>query len=406
MFLFTQKITCFLFSESHCVKYLKLNMKEKQCSNSRDESQGIPSGKYSLVGWGVDTTGRRLIDEIFHIAAYTSNSDFSQYVMPLGGLTISCRRKHTLRIFNAGRHRILMDIRGRKFIKTKSSISALRDFLVWLEKIRVDANSDGIILMYHEVRKISPWMLLEELRRYNLVERFQKVVKGFANGFDIAQAKCKSPTNTCSLRLMSKLLLNREDEDFSSAVDRARVSYEIAAHFAQGESQDLDETKSSTGMESEIVEFVCPFVNTIPTEEEEVAEFKVLLERQKSFRSVFGAFLHSNRLERQRASHLRRVLAENNIIYEEIKEAFDNDGRQGLNRFLRSEIRDAKETELQELVKILDCFFDPHKEPEQRKPRSYQRTRRRIFFSKDEDSESASSPTLLSDNETGEFDED
>lgn len=247
-------------------------------SSSGDESpnpgKGIPSGNYRLVGWGVDTTGRRLIDEICQIAAFTPKSEFSQYIMPFADLNLSYRRKHSIRIVNTGRYRMLKDMRSNKFVKTKSDIAALTDFIVWLEEIRGD---DGVILIYHEIRKASPGMLLEVLRRYNLVERFQKVVKGFANGFDIAQAKCAKTTKTFSLRVMSKVLLNREDDDFSNAVDRARVSYQIAAHLAQGERQDLDEKKASTGMEPEIIDFVCPFVHTIKAEEDEIAKFKVRL---------------------------------------------------------------------------------------------------------------------------------
>ncbi|RZC34386.1 hypothetical protein BDFB_007698 [Asbolus verrucosus] len=259
-------------------------MVQNDSSNSGDESstptmlenpaKGIPTGKYRLVGWGVDTTGRRLIDEICQIAAYTPKSQFSQYIMPFADLNPSYRRKHSIRVVNTGRYRMLKDMRSNKFVKTKSDISALTDFLSWLEGIQGDA-SDGIILIYHEIRKASPGMLLEVLRRYNLLERFNKIVKGFANGFNIAQAKCAKTTKSFSLRVMSKVLLNREDEDFSSAVDRARVSYQIAAHLAQGERQELDEQKESTGMEPEIIDFVCPFTNPICAEEDEIAQFKV-----------------------------------------------------------------------------------------------------------------------------------
>lgn len=259
-------------------------MVQNDSSNSGDESftpnmienpaKGIPSGKYQLVGWGIDTTGRRLIDEICQIAAYTPTSQFSQYIMPFSDLNPTYRRKHSIRVVNTGRYRMLKDMRSNKFVKTKSDISALTDFLQWLEKIKGDT-VDGIILIYHEVRKASPGMLLEVLKRYSLLERFSKIVKGFANGFNIAQAKCAKTTKSFSLRVMSKVLLNQDNEDFSSAVDRARVSYQIAAHLAQGERQELGEKVESTGTEPELIDFVCPFANSISAEEDEIAQFKV-----------------------------------------------------------------------------------------------------------------------------------
>ncbi|XP_044263941.1 maternal protein exuperantia [Tribolium madens] len=388
-------------------------MVQNDSSNSGDESapivvapnpaKGIPTGKYRLVGWGVDTTGRRLIDEICQIAAYSPSSQFSQYIMPFSDLNPSYRRKHSIRVVNTGRYRMLKDMRSNKFVKTKSDVAALTDFLNWLEKVRGDAD-DGIILIYHEIRKASPGMLLEVLRRYSLLDRFSKIVKGFANGFNIAQAKCAKTTKSFSLRVMSKVLLNREDEDFSSAVDRARASYEIAAHLAQGERQDLDE-KKPTGTEPEIINFVCPFVNPISAEEEEIAQFKVLLERQNTFRPVFGALLRASRPERQHATHLRRLLAENNINYDKLKQAYENGAKDGLDKVLKSEVANAKETELNELLDILDCFFDPEKKAVQPKPRYYQNQNNnrkprgtRKSFNKDRNSESTSSPNVSSDN--------
>lgn len=155
-------------------------MVQKDSANSGDEgsatiipvnpAKGIPTGKYCLVGWGVDTTGRRLIDEICQIAAYTPNSQFSQYIMPFTDLNPSYRRKHNIRVVNTGKYRMLKDLKSNKFVKTKSDISALTDFLTWLENNQGDA-TDGIILIYHEIRKAAPGMLMEALRRYNLLER-------------------------------------------------------------------------------------------------------------------------------------------------------------------------------------------------------------------------------------------
>lgn len=93
-------------------------------------------------------------------------------------------------------------------MKTKSEVSALTDFLTWLESVKGDA-ADGVILLYHEPRKVIPAMLLESLQRYNLVERFKQTVRGFANGFNIAEAKCTNSVRTFSLRTLSRTLLKR-----------------------------------------------------------------------------------------------------------------------------------------------------------------------------------------------------
>lgn len=238
-------------------------------------AKGIPVGKYRLVGWAVDTTGRRLIDEIVQIAGYTPDSKFSQYIMPFADLNPVYSRKHNIRVFNTIRYRRLKDMRTGQFLKTKSEISALTDFVVWLETVKGEA--EGVILIFHEVRKSTPGMLLEAMKRNNLLERFEKVCKGFANGFSVAKAKCQSSTKTYSLRVMGKVLLGRENTDFSTAVERASAVYDIAVHLAQGEREEIDpkDIKASTGTEPDLIELVCPYTNPVSAEKEEIEVFKV-----------------------------------------------------------------------------------------------------------------------------------
>lgn len=89
---------------------------------------------------------------------------------------------------------------------------ALTDFLTWLEFIKGDA-TDGIILVYHEPRKVIPAMLLESLKKYNLLDGFKQIVKGFANGFNVAETKCTNNTvHSFSLRTLSKTLLNQVNQ--------------------------------------------------------------------------------------------------------------------------------------------------------------------------------------------------
>lgn len=65
---------------------------------------------------------------------------------------------------------------------------------------------------------------------------------------------------------------------------------------------------------------------------------QILLERQNTFRPVFGALLRASRTERQHASHLRRLLAQNNINYTKLKEAYDNGAKDGLDKVLKTEV--------------------------------------------------------------------
>lgn len=71
---------------------------------------------YMVIGWDIDTTGRRLLDEICHIAGYTPKSTFSQYIMPHNDIDQVARRRHLLCTITMGRFRALKDIKSNKVI--------------------------------------------------------------------------------------------------------------------------------------------------------------------------------------------------------------------------------------------------------------------------------------------------
>lgn len=77
-----------------------------------------------------------------------------------------------------------------------------------MEKVKGDAE-DGVILVHHEPRKVIPYMLIEALKKYNLLERFRTTVKGFVNGFDVAEVKCAKSLKVFSLRTLSRVLLDK-----------------------------------------------------------------------------------------------------------------------------------------------------------------------------------------------------
>lgn len=59
---------------------------------------------------------------------------------------------------------------------------------------------------------------------------------------------------------------------------------------------------------------------------------------QNTFRPVFRDLLSGTRLERKHASHLRRLLAENNINYDKLKEAYETEAKEGLEKILKAEV--------------------------------------------------------------------
>lgn len=68
---------------------------------------------------------------------------------------------------------------------------------------------------------------------------------------------------------------------------------------------------------------------------------QVLLERQNTFRPVFGALLRASKAEREHAAHLRRLLAENNINYDKLKAAYEDGAKEGLEKVIKSEVSGA-----------------------------------------------------------------
>ncbi|KZC14525.1 PREDICTED: maternal protein exuperantia [Dufourea novaeangliae] len=330
-------------------------------------SVGIGPGNYQIVGWDMDTTGKRVIDEICQIAGYTPSCSYSQYVMPYKDLNPPAMKRHNMKVVTIGKFRVLKENKTNKVLKTKSEVSALTDFLTWLESIKSDA-TDGVILVYHEPRKVIPAMLLESLKKYNLLDRFKQTVKGFANGFNVAEAKCTSTVNAFTLRTLSRTLLNQEKE-LDNAKDRACLALQIVQHLSSLEHTNGTEANGSGDSDSAIqktVEFIREFVQPIEVEEQEYAELKIVFERQNSLKPIFGVLLRVNRRERQHTSPLRRLLAEAGIEYSQLQEAWSNGKKEGLEKLIREKLIAAEEKKIEDLLIVLEGHFDPEKKPRSR----------------------------------------
>ncbi|XP_047114653.1 maternal protein exuperantia [Schistocerca piceifrons] len=310
-------------------------------------------GEYRLIGWDVDATGRTLIDEICQVAAYTPTDKFSQYIMPFGDLNPASRSRHNMAVVTIGRYRMLKDIKAGKVLKTKSEISALTDFVHWLEQIS-GKTKQSLILVSHENQKLASSLLLEALRKYNLLDRFCAVVKGFVNGFSVAEVKCAKTVKAFTLRTLSRVLLDKE-EDLSSAVDRARLAYQIVHHLLD----ERQENKGSGDASVAVVESLKEFIWTLDKEEEHIALLKKFIERQNSLRPIFRPMMRIDRKESAKASALRRALAQAGVNYEDLSAAHSKDGSNGINELITSKVTNIKPNELEELKKIVNGHFNP-----------------------------------------------
>lgn len=178
--------------------------------------------------------------QIVHLAAYTPNAEYDQFVIPLMNLNPAARQRHQLRIITVGFFRMVKCILTNKVMKSKTEITALRSFLEWLEERKADdAGSNGVVLVYHEPIKFIPFMLLEAFKRYDLLDRFLNVVVAFVDGHGMSIAKCATTVKYNSLRQLAKLFVDVGDENDAknfegNAAVRARLGYQIVQHLSKG----------------------------------------------------------------------------------------------------------------------------------------------------------------------------
>lgn len=330
------------------------------------DTMGIPPGDYRLVGWDMDTTGKKVIDEICQIAAYTPSSTYSQYVMPYKDLNPTAIKRHSMKVVTNGKFRVLRNSKTNEVIKSKSEVSALTDFLSWMETMK--GNADGVILVYHEPRKIIPAMLLESLKKYDFLDRFKQTVKGFANGFNIAEDKCANMAHIYSLRTLSRTLLKKE-MNLGNAQDRASLALQIAQYLCTIENIKVEDESNNVDNDAAMkkaIEMIREFAQPVDIEEKEHNELKMVFERQNNLRPIFSALFRMNRRERQHASPLRRLLAEAGIVYSELQDAWTNSKKDGLEHLMKEKLPKVDEKKVEDLMIILERHFDPEKKPKSR----------------------------------------
>ncbi|XP_036330665.1 maternal protein exuperantia [Rhagoletis pomonella] len=367
--------------------------------NAANASKTLAKGKYTLVGIDIDTTGRRLIDEIVQLAAYTPKDHFEQYIMPYMNLNPAARQRHQVRVISIGFYRMLKSMQTYKIIKSKSEIAALKDFLDWLEALKAkDAASLGVILVYHEERKFIPYMILESLKKYNLLDRFLNTVKSFANGLTLAKANNNESLQHYTLRKLSKVLsakvhevnnnasegeannnvssttgntegqilqkpLNKgvpahERELFDgSASVRAKLAYEVALQLSNEEHKlPLDSTAALENLLAAVQTYAQPIecdLNELQSQNEN-------LERQNSFRPVFLNYFKTTLYHRVRAVKFRIILAEQGYDLQTLNAIWSEKQKNGLIEVLHV-IEELKPEDKTELADLFDSYFDPAK---------------------------------------------
>lgn len=93
---------------------LSSTMDSTENLNGEKSPMGIPLAEYNIIAWDLDTTGRKLMDEICQIATYTPTNSFSQYVMPYRNLNQAARLRHNIKVGTMGKYRMLKDAKTGK----------------------------------------------------------------------------------------------------------------------------------------------------------------------------------------------------------------------------------------------------------------------------------------------------
>ncbi|TRY67143.1 hypothetical protein TCAL_02954 [Tigriopus californicus] len=337
-------------------------------SGSGEESCGlvptgtlVPAGKYTVVSWDMDTTGRRLIDEICQIGGFyqgpaqegeeapgsCSTVSFSQYVMPYKNLNPGARRSSGIRVVNLGRYRVLQHVESGDILKTKSEVFALQDFIQWLTQAQAACQSEGVLLVCHEpARKVLVPLLLEALSKYKLTESFKAVVKGFANGSHVVKAfGDKDKITSYSLRSLCKTVLNDTNPNTNSASDRCQVLFRI-----------LNQVASNQSNEPLARHQVSQVAVTVDSEEEDLVLLKAKLDTLAKLRPIFESQLKQRRSLKEKAMTLRSLVADAGVDIDELTRVY-HEQKDEAKSVLQNRIEKASESDIDKLVELMKSHF-------------------------------------------------
>ncbi|VVC37835.1 Ribonuclease H-like domain [Cinara cedri] len=352
---------------------------------------------YMVIGWDIDTTGRRLLDEICHISGYTPKSMFSQYIMPHNDIDQVARRRHLLCTITMGRFRALKDIKSNKTLKSKSEISALAEFIEWLEQILKDNGKKMAILVCHEVTKFNTSLLIKSLLAYNLMDKFSELVKGFANCHTFAQTHCQDTMVMFSLRVLSKVLLDKDNIETFKATERAKLAYEIVQHLCvtlEGGNGDGKEVVTGSEVSEETkVKALSTFLTALDFEETTLHSTQELLARQKSLNTVYLRSLsfHSSTADRKKAIGYRNSIAKANIDYMTLQNLW-TENKDGFKDIVKEKLSGLSDEEKENIaISIIKHFENPEPIPSPFKGSQKYSGRYRRYSSRDKETRKSSS---------------
>ncbi|KAF6216227.1 hypothetical protein GE061_000567 [Apolygus lucorum] len=311
---------------------------------SKDMDPGSQNFKDSLfVSWDVDTTGRRLLDDICNVGAYCNDFSMQQYIMPYKDIMLPMKRRHNLSTISIGVYRVLRDTITGKIVKTKSELFGLLDFIM---KLEAQGKDRGIVLMCYERQKLAPYLLIEGLKRYDLLDRFKAVVKGFANCYEFIKVNCAQTMVTYSLKTLAKILLDKEPKKLHDAFERAKLVHEIVVHLSTGDSSDPIKDLTSK---------ISPYIQSFDEVEKELSDYKLMLERQRTLKPIFEHLIKISS-ERKRAIVLRQYLTDANIDFQSLNLVVKEE--KDMKQYLHSKIGgELPEKDLSDLETVVTKHF-------------------------------------------------
>jgi len=147
-------------------------------------------------------------------------------------------------------------------------------------------------------------MIIEAMKKYSLMERFEKTVKAFVNGYDLVDDKQGNGIRYLTLSQNHKIqqeklgMEAKEMTEFEGdATVRAKLSYEICKMMSQG-----GEKKEEEATEEELADMMNDFVRAkamaITNELGEIDEQEKSLDRQSTLRDIFRNYFQASRYHR------------------------------------------------------------------------------------------------------------
>lgn len=372
------------------------------------------SNNYKVVAFALDLTGKKLIDEICHIAACHGASDFfEQYIMTYRDISRSSIRAHGIRIFTMfGKYRVLKDMNTMKTLHTKSEYSTLIDFMAWLEQQK--GSSEGVILAYHDSGsdKLTPF-LMEALERYKLTEQFFTHVKGFVNVSSVAATQPDIKGRSLTLRSLARRLLedektqianNNKEKETGSETDQSQQKTPTPeATSEEADSEDKTEKpaptdvkpkeqrrrrdsrdksrilqekevsllrakfralttykllqKFTTTLDDLFGDDLLKFMTTRDEEMKILERQRVLAAKVRSLRPIFVGRIRTSPRERSRAVLLRRYLIESSLDYDTLKAAYETGSNEAITKIVEETAAKKKKQHADELVEIIATHF-------------------------------------------------